>query len=129
MAPSQRQLFSKVALVKTPNALFFLHDRFGERFSQRVAVRDEKAEGPGKATVATRTTEVGSCDSGKNGMARGTINRLEPPRRRGVMATRRGPVAVHDRLKFNGEVLGPWRRLSTDEELEAREHHPRAGHP
>ena len=69
MGPSQRGLFSKVAPVKVLNTLFFLHDRLGERFSQRVAVGDEQAEGPGEATVATGPTEVGPCGSGKNGIA------------------------------------------------------------
>tara|TARA_X000001036_G_C20329056_1_gene663690 strand:+ start:172 stop:378 length:207 start_codon:yes stop_codon:yes gene_type:complete len=67
---SERRLFSKVALVNLARGLFFLHKRFLEWFSQRIAIGHEKAKETRDTSIGARTPEVGASGSRKHSVAR-----------------------------------------------------------
>jgi hypothetical protein len=69
MGLSERRLFSKVALVNLARGLFFLHKRFLERFSQRIAIGHEKAKETCNSPIGARAPEVGASGSRKHSVA------------------------------------------------------------
>ena len=129
MRSSQRGLFSKVALVNGTRCLFLLHNGFGERLRQWIAVGDQQPQGAAEAPVGPRPPEVGAGVRGKDRSARGAGNGLQHPRRRRDTATGLRAAAVHHGLKFHGEVFGPGCGATGEVHLQAREDHPGRGHP
>ena len=129
MTDIRHGLFSKVPPVRPPSTLFFLSDRFGERFGKRIAVGDEQAEGSRNAPVRARPTQIRPWGPGENCIAGRARDGLKHPNRCRMAAAGFDSTSVHHGLELNGEVLGPRGGSAADAELQAREHHPSGGHP